>query len=153
MIGSGRRIKVAWTVPNGDQGWLALDRNGNGVIDDGTELFGNHTPQPLSDDPNGFRALAVYDSAEQGGNGDGVISAADSIYSRLRVWIDRNHDGVSQPDEIKTQADVGITEIYLSYQIVQRRDRYGNVFRYRSRVTGASGDRSAWDVFLSAASR
>lgn len=152
--GGAESIQIAWTVPGGNQGWLALDRNGNGRIDDGTELFGNHTPQPVSQEPNGFLALAVYDSAEHGGNGDGAISAADTIYGQLRLWIDRNHDGVSQPTELTTLSQSGVTEISLHYQARHRRDQYGNVFRYRAKVEDAPGakvGRWAWDVFLAPA--
>ncbi|MCC6392303.1 MAG: hypothetical protein IT167_17010 [Bryobacterales bacterium] len=155
IVGQGKRLRLAWTIAGSEQGWLALDRNQNGRIDDGIELFGNHTPQPLSTDPSGFRALAVYDNHSNGGNGDGEVSELDEIYGRLVLWVDRNHDGVSQPSELLKLREAGIASISLAYVPARRKDKYGNEFRYRTRVTPLRASRvskSAWDIFLSATS-
>jgi len=145
-----QKQQVAWTDPKYGNAWLALDRNGNGTIDDASELFGNDTPQPPSANPNGFAALAVYDLPENGGNGDGFITAADKIYPHLLLWTDKNHNGISEPNELQTLAQAGITSISLSYYKDDWIDKYGNVFGYRGRdsMHSANYDRQIYDVYL-----
>jgi hypothetical protein len=111
----GDPVQVSWTDPRWHNGWLVLDRNGNGKIDDFTELFGNFTFQPTSRNPNGFAALAVFDQPSSGGNGNGRIDPGDAVFDRLRLWIDSDHDGVSEPGELHTLREVGISWIDLKY--------------------------------------
>jgi hypothetical protein len=146
----GPLYQMSWTDPAWGNGWLALDRNGNGKIDDLTELFGNLTPQPPSDDPNGFLALAVFDNPSNGGNGNGFIDPGDAVYTHLRVWIDANHNGISEPNELHTLQDLGIFKIGLAYTDTPFVDQHGNQFLYQGSFWDEGGhDREAcYDVFL-----
>jgi hypothetical protein len=152
ISGAGNPVQIAWTA-NSNNAFLALDRDGSGTITSGAELFGNFTSQPSSKNPNGFLALAVYDDPANGGNGDGIIDARDQIFSKLRLWVDANHDGIDQPGELHTLPEMGIYSINLDYSLSERTDQYGNVFRYKAHINqGLHGPsdvgKTAYDVFL-----
>ena len=141
-------MRISWTDPSYGNGWLALPDQ-NGAVTNGAELFGNLTRQPASTTPNGFAALAVYDLPANGGNGNGAIDPGDAIYSRLRVWIDANQDGISQADELYALADLGIERIGLQYEWTPWIDTWGNQYRYEGGLlNGATERQGLFDVFL-----
>jgi hypothetical protein len=151
ITGTGVVQRVAWTLPGTGSCWLTLDRNGNGRIDNGTELFGTFTPQPEDGERNGFKALSVYDRPHAGGNADSFIDARDEVFSELRVWCDTSHDGISDPSELIGLSAAGIGRIALDYREAQRRDQHGNLFRYRAKIFGDHQGKLhpwIWDVYL-----
>ncbi|MDK9725893.1 MAG: hypothetical protein OEL88_13525, partial [Sterolibacteriaceae bacterium MAG5] len=108
LTDSGSADAVGWI--SASDGFLALDRNRDGAINDGSELFGSATR--LADGSraaDGFQALAGLDS-----NLDGVINAQDALFQELQVWSDANQDGLSQASELYSLADLGITQLNLA---------------------------------------
>ncbi|HUP62491.1 MAG TPA: hypothetical protein VNA69_18955 [Thermoanaerobaculia bacterium] len=133
----GRPERVSWTAPDSEVAFLARDRNGNGLIDSGAELFGDTAAV------NGWEALATLDR-----NGDGVVSSSDPEWRQLLLWYDRNHDGVSTPAELLPVHASGIVAIGISYRWLGRRDAFGNMFRYAGEITFRAGRRQAYDVYF-----
>jgi hypothetical protein len=105
LLAKGAKVQTGWV--GGGDGLLALDRNHDGTINDGSELFGSSTV--LADGTraqDGYQALAALDS-----NGDGMISHQDAVFAQLRVWVDANSDGLTAPDELRTLDGWGIASI------------------------------------------
>jgi len=103
--GNGLKQSTGWVAPN--DGFLVMDRNGNGTIDSGAELFGDSTPLATGGNAvDGFDALAQEDT-----NGDGVVNAQDANWTNLQVWQDLNQDGISQSGELSSLDALGITGI------------------------------------------
>jgi hypothetical protein len=149
IAGTGNFVQMAWTAPGANNAFLALP-GPDGLVHNGKQLFGNFTPQPPGT-YNGFAALAVYDQPSRGGNGDGVIDNKDAIFSSLRLWVDANHDGISQPEELHTLPSMGVNSISLKYHLERRTDQYGNVFRYAAQVNPndpSSVGKIAYDIFF-----
>ena len=109
--------KTAWIGT--EDGFLVLDRNGNGIIDNGGELFGDQVVMSNGVTAStGFEALADLDdnaNESEDSIGDGVIDEKDAEFSNLRVWVDKDHDGITDEGELKTLEELGITSISLDH--------------------------------------
>lgn len=141
---TGHALQIGWTARDADVAFLALDRNANGTIDDGAELFGNATPLRTGGRAsNGFTALAQYDL-----NGDGVIDASDPIWNDLLLWIDANHNGRCDPGELQHITASSITGIDIDHHWTGRRDQYGNHFGFEGHLHEGKAVRSFYDVFF-----
>ena len=144
---------VAWTDADSDDEFLAMDRNGNGAIDDGSELFGDHTPAypsgPVVTTANGFEALKFLESPSWGASrSDGAVGIGDAPFARLLLWRDENHNGLSESGELRSAADAGVRGIATDYKEKKRRDRFGNEFRQRGTILWEDGHDFVYDVWL-----
>ncbi len=120
--GNGFAERTGWV--GSDDGLLVLDRNSDGIINNGTELFGDQTIlQNGQTASNGFQALSDLD-----GNSDGKIDANDAAYSQIRVWQDSDGDGYSysRADELQSLSDLGIAAIDTGYTTTNIDDGNGN---------------------------
>jgi hypothetical protein len=148
---TGVRIRVGWTNPESEVAFLLLDRNGNGIVDDASELFGDRTRKrdgTLA--TNGFEALLDLDGGP--GTSDNRIDSSDVMYSRLRLWLDDNHNGFSEANELITLADAGVTSLFTSYRETRRIDQHGNHYRYKGSALvlqkRRAHERSVFDVIF-----
>lgn len=125
LDGDGFRELTGWTGAN--SGFIVLDHNGNGQIDDGSELFGDLQQ-------NGFDALRAYDS-----NVDGVFDAADGAFQTIQVWNDANQNGLTEAGELLSLTEAGIVSIDLGAVIQTGRLQSGHEILASSSYTTTEG--------------
>ena len=147
IVATGSVLPIQWVARGTDDGFLSIDLNGNGLIDDGGELFGEGTKIIESQNKkasNGFVALAQYDSIEHGGNLDGFITSDDAVWAELQLWIDANSNGRTDQDELRTLEHYQILSIPLEPRVVkngfERFDDSGNLIPYWQWVDSGSSD-------------
>ncbi|MGS0757725.1 heme utilization protein, partial [Roseateles sp. GG27B] len=108
LLGTGQTAKVGWVAPT--NGLLVMDINHDGVINNGSELFGTGTILANGKHAaNGYEAMASLDT-----NHDGKLTTADAHFKDLRIWVDANHDGKTDPGELKLLSDYNIVELDLN---------------------------------------
>lgn len=141
--GDGLSESSGWVNP--DDGLLAYDRNGDGRISNGTELFGSHSILSNGEKAeNGFQSLAEFDD-----NGDGVVDTQDASYATLRVWRDLNGNGTSDAGELQILTQAGVASISTGYADSTHVDVHGNEHRQVATVVLSNGTAStAADVWF-----
>ncbi|MGY2172776.1 calcium-binding protein [Pseudomonas gingeri] len=143
--GNGTSETTGWVGK--DDGLLVWDRNGNGQIDNGSELFGNNSI--LSNGQratNGFAALAELDS-----NHDGKIDANDSAFSTLQIWRDLNSDAKVDAGELLSLSAANIASLNTAYSNGSAIDPQGNKALQVGQYTDANGViRSMNDIWFNA---
>ena len=123
----GKAVYTGWTGGI-DDAFLVNDVNKNGVIDNGSELFGSATRLKNGERASdGFAALREHDD-----DGDGLITPKDAIWRRLRLWLDKNHNGRSDKGEIFSMSRAKMESINLNYIPMNEVDQFGNETRMRS---------------------
>lgn len=131
--GNSNPIATGWAGTR--CGFLVLDRNNDGVINNGTELFGDRTPLPNGTvASDGAIALAALDS-----DLDGLIDKNDPIWVDLKIWEDINSNGASESSELHSLIDMGVRHISLSFVENPTTDVNGNIHALHSSVTWEDG--------------
>ena len=139
----GIKEKTGWVGPK--DGLLVLDRNSDGDITSGEELFGNNTTLISGEKAsNGFTALKELDT-----NNDGVIDKHDEVWKDLRVWVDRNSDGIVDEGELLTMEEAKVASINTSYRSGHKTDSAGNIHGQMGSYTITDGAiHAATDVWF-----
>ena len=136
LFGNGGAVKSGWI--SGSDGFLAVDKNGNGKIDGIDELFGGTAKGA------GFANLAAYDS-----NGDGFVNDADAAFGQLMIWRDANGNHATDAGELMTLAQAGVASLTVAYTELPFVDAQGNLHLERSTATLANGSAvSMTDVYF-----
>ncbi len=134
--GGGVKTGTGWVKP--DDGFLVLDKNGNGTIDNGRELFGDSTLKS-----NGQLALDGFDALRDlDSNTDGKVDVSDAQFNNLKVWRDLNQDGTTQNGELFTLNQLGIASINVGSTVHSQTLADGNQIADLgtfTRVDGSSG--------------
>ncbi|ERT11172.1 hypothetical protein QPK14_02015 [Photorhabdus temperata subsp. temperata] len=131
--GNGDKTKTGWV--NENDGLLVIDKNNDGIINNGSELFGEETILSSGKKAkNGFEALLDLDS-----NKDGVLDANDLLWSSLKIWQDKNQDAYTDQGELKSMEEVGIESINLDYGEIEHFDSEGNYHGLASSVNWSDG--------------
>jgi hypothetical protein len=152
LKGDGTLMKLSWPEHGSGNAWLVLDRDGDGMIKDGKELFGNYTPHssppnfPNYPNPNGFVALDWYDLPAQGGDENAILDKRDAIWPKLRLWIDEHCyktpdlPCISQPYELHTLESEGVYSISLVWGGGWKTDAVGNVYKFHTLLNPEAED-------------
>lgn len=141
----GAPMRWAWPLTP-DDSFLAMDRNGNGQIDNASELFGNFSVLRSGERAeNGYEALRELDT-----NSDSIVDVNDVGFAQLRVWRELKRNGVVDSGELIPLQQAGITKISTNYNESEYIDQWGNAYKYRSPVTFSHSPtvRFSADVFL-----
>ena len=125
ILNTGSKVKTGWV--SGEDALLAIDNNGNGQIDDRSELFGGGIGE-------GFAKLAAFDS-----NDDTFVDAADEGFSELKVWQDANENGFTDANELVSLESAGVASLNTTYTNVFTTDAVGNIHGEHSSAILTSG--------------
>jgi hypothetical protein len=125
ILNIGQRVATGWI--SGDDGFLAVDNNGNGSIDNRDELFGGGVGE-------GFAKLDSFDS-----NRDGVVDEKDTDWQKLKIWQDKNVNGVTDAGELNNLSSYGIASLNVAHTNDFSKDAQGNILGERSTAIGTNG--------------
>ncbi|VVH61336.1 Alkaline phosphatase (EC, partial [uncultured Gammaproteobacteria bacterium] len=128
-----------------DDGLLVFDKNNNGKIDDGSELFGNNTILSNGNKAaNGFEALKDLDS-----NNDGKIDNQDTNFNNLKIWQDKNSDGKLDEGELLSLSEAGVRSLNTTYSNSNEVDSSNNAHKQQGSFTTTAGtDNKMNDVWF-----
>lgn len=135
LNGDGIAEQTAWTAPRSKLAFVALDRNGNGRIDNGTELLGEHTVAGAGSGINSLTEMLDAAGAPRAGSS----LAGDPLYDKLLLWEDRDHNGLSETGELRPAREL-FTQIGLGAEIIRSTLADGNVVYLGGWVEIRTGD-------------